>query len=197
MGSALAPHLANKLGASGVISDGTFVKTWFEHMLEIERRVRLFEGDSPTEVAQKMNDGYIPLYYGMLIEKKSYRQVVREQPQLAAYNYHSPEHMYGRPVQYYHEVQDFNFARGWQEIKVPARIIRGTNDWIMSADDNNMIIDILKSHGHQDHQLYVYEGLDHWNKIHEQAIDSYQGKPGKWEDKISQVIIDFAKELAK
>lgn len=197
MGSALAPYLANKLGASGVISDGTFVKTWFEHMLEIERRIRLFEGDSAAEVARKMNEGYIPLYYGMLIEKKSYEQVIREQPQLAGYNYHSPRHMYGRPVQYYHQVQDFNFAKGWEEIKVPVRIIRGTNDWIMSADDNDMIIDILESHGHQDHQLYVYEGLDHWNKIHERALDSYQGNPGKWEDKISQVIIDFAKELAQ
>ncbi len=69
MGSALAPHLANKLGAAGVISDVTFVKTWFEHMLEIEQRIRLFEGDSPAEVARKINEGYIPLYYGRLIEK--------------------------------------------------------------------------------------------------------------------------------
>ncbi len=197
MGSALAPYLTNKLGASGIISDGTFVKTWFEHMLEIERRIRLFEGDSPMEVARKMNEGYIPMYYGMLVEKKSYEQVIKEQPQLAQYNYHSPNHMYGRPVSYYHQVQDFNFAKGWQELKVPARVIRGTNDWIMSADDNNMIIDILENNGHKDHQLYLYEGLDHWNMIHDKAIDSYQGKEGRWEDNISKIIIDFARELAE
>ncbi|MEM9855936.1 MAG: PDZ domain-containing protein [Bacteroidota bacterium] len=196
MGSALAPHLANKLGASGIISDGTFVKTWFEHMLEIERRIRSFEGDSPGEVAQKMNEGYIPLYYGMLIEKKSYAQVIKEQPQLDRYNYHSPNHMYGRPMSYYHQVQDFNFAKGWEELKVPARIIQGTNDWIMSADDNDMIIDILEKNGHQDHKIYRYKNLDHWHMIHEKAIDSYLGKEGRWEDKISQIIIDYTHELA-
>ncbi|MEM9297168.1 MAG: PDZ domain-containing protein [Bacteroidota bacterium] len=196
MGSALAPHLANKLGAAGIISDGTFVKTWFEHMLEIERRIRLFEGDSPVEVARKMNEGYIPLYYGMLIQKKSYEEVIKEQPELAQYNYHSPKHMYGRPVSYYHQVQDFNFAKGWEELKVPVRIIRGVNDWIMSADDNDMIIDILESNGHKDHELYLYQGLDHWNIIHEKAIDSYKGKEGRWEDKISQIIIEYAKELS-
>ena len=105
--------------------------------------------------------------------------------------------MYGRPVAYYHQVQDFNFAKAWEEIKVPVRIIRGTNDWIMSAQDNEMIIEILKSSGHTDHQLYLYKGLDHWNMIHEKAIHSYQGMQGRWEDKISQIIIDFAYEMIR
>jgi len=196
MGSALAPFLAKELGAEGVISDGTFVKTWFEHMLEIERRIKNFQGNSPAEVARLINEIYIPLYYGMLIEKKSYEQVVKEKPHLAEYNYHGPAHMYGRPVAYYHQVQDFNFEKAWQDIEVPVRIIRGTNDWIMSAEDNNMIIDILDTKGHKDHELYRFEGLDHWNAIHEKPIDSFQGQSGKWDDKISQVIIDYARELA-
>jgi len=197
MGSALAPYLANKVGVAGVISDGTFVKTWFEHMLEIERRILEFKGNSPSEIMEKMNEGYIPLYYGMLVEKKSYAQVVAEKPWLEEYNYHSPNHMYGRPVKYYHQVQDFNFSKNWYELKVPVRIIRGTNDWIMSDDDNDMIIAILDKNGHQDHLLYRYPGLDHWNMIHEQPIDSFQGKTGKWDDNISQIIIDFAQEMVQ
>jgi len=195
MGSALAPTFANQFNAAGVISDGTFVKSWFEHMLEIERRIRKFQGETPQEIMHHINTGYIPLYYGMLIEKKSYAQVIKEQPQLAHYNYHAPAHMYGRPVEYYHQVQDFNFAQGWQELKAPVRIIRGTNDWIMSDADNDLIIEILENSGHKDHQLYRYPGLDHWNMIHEKAQDSFEGKPGKWEDKISQIIIDFAWEM--
>ncbi|MEO1051951.1 MAG: alpha/beta fold hydrolase [Bacteroidota bacterium] len=195
MGSALAPIMANEIPVAGVISDGTFVKTWFEHMLEIERRIRAFQGDSPSETMRKMNHAYIPLYHGMLIEKKSYAEVIEEKPYLAEYNYHSPAHMYGRPVAYYHQVQDTDFAKAWEEIKVPVRILRGTNDWIMSAEDNYMIMDILDQAGHKDHVLYEYPGLDHWNKIHEKPIDSFQGKPGKWEDKISQIVIDWAWEI--
>ena len=195
MGSALAPAFANEFNAAGVISDGTFVKSWFEHMLEIERRIRAFQGESPQQIAHHINTGYIPLYYGMLIQKKSYAQVVKEHPHLAEYNYHDDAHMYGRPVAYYHQVQDFNFAQGWQELKAPVRIIRGTNDWIMSDEDNDIIMDILNAQGHQDHQLYRYPGLDHWNMIHEQPKDSFEGKTGKWEDKISQIIIDYAWEM--
>ncbi|MEM6525752.1 MAG: hypothetical protein AAGF85_15970 [Bacteroidota bacterium] len=33
--------------------------------------------------------------------------------------------------------------------------------------------------------------------IYEQSIDSYMGKSGHWEDKISQIVIDYAHELAK
>ena len=196
MGSTLAPYMANEMEAQGVISDGTFVKSWFEHMLEIERRIKSFQGHNAEEITRMMNEAYIPLYYGMLIEKKSYAEVVQEKPHLKKYNYHSPEHMYGRPVAYYHQVQDFNFAKSWQEISVPVRIIRGTNDWIMSDDDNDMIISILEESGHKDHVLYRYEGLDHWNTIHEKAIDSFQGKEGKWEDRISGIVIEYARELA-
>ena len=196
MGSALAPNLANEYPVAGVISDGTFIKTWFEHMLEIERRILQFQGHSGEEIMKKMNEGYIPLYYGMLIEKKTFAEVLREKPWLSQYNYHDPKHMYGRPVAYYHQVQDFNFARGWQELKVPVRIIRGTNDWIMSEEDNDLIIKLLEANGHKDHLLDHYPGLDHWNMIHEKAIDSFEGKPGIWEDGISQIIVDYARELA-
>lgn len=196
MGSALAPYIANKFGLAGIISDGTFFKTWYEHMLEIERRIRQMEGDTEAEIVYKMNTYYIPLYHGMLIEKKSYREVVRQYPALAPYNYHGPEHMYGRPMAYYHQLQDFNLAGEWEKVKVPVRILRGTNDWIMSAEDNHMILEVLKRNGHQDHQLVEYPGLDHWNTIHESARDSYEGKPGNWDAETVNLIVRWARQMA-
>jgi pimeloyl-ACP methyl ester carboxylesterase len=197
MGSALAPLLANEFDLAGVISDGTFFKTWYEHMLEIERRIRLFQGDSEAEIFEKMNKYYIPLYYGMLIRKKTYREVVEEYPALKEFNYHSPAHMYGRPVAYYHQLQDFNLAGEWEKLTVPVRILRGTNDWIMSAFDNNMIIDVLKRKGHQDHLLLEYPGLDHWNTIHKTAQDSFDGKAGVWDEGTIQQILEWAQGIVK
>jgi len=196
MGSALAPLLANEFSLAGIISDGTFFKTWFEHMLEIERRIRQMSGDSETEIVEKMNNYYIPLYYGMLIRKKTYQEVVDEYPALGKYNYHSAQHMYGRPVEYYQQLQDFNLAGEWEKVKVPVRIMRGTNDWIMSSFDNKMIIEVLKKNGHKDHILYEYPGLDHWNTIHKTPKDSFEGNAGKWEDNISMQIVNWARELA-
>lgn len=196
MGSALAPMLANEFNLSGIISDGVFFKTWYEHMLEIERRIRQMNGDSESEIVKKMNQYYIPLYYGMLIQKKSYQEVVNEYPAIKEYNYHSAKHMYGRPVEYYQQLQDLDLAGEWEKVKVPVRIMRGTNDWIMSSFDNKMILDVLKKNGHKDHSLYEYEGLDHWNTIHESASNSFKGKPGKWEDNISMIIVNWAREMS-
>ncbi len=197
MGSALAPLLANEFGLAGVISDGTFFKTWFEHMLEIERRIRQMNGDAESMIVKKMNQAYIPLYYGMLIEGKSYEEVINENPALADYNYHGPRHMYGRPVEYYQQLQQFDLAGEWEKVTVPIRILYGSNDWIMSEFDNRMIIDVLDRKGHEDHELVIYEGLDHWNTIHEKPEDSFSGKPGKWDPKVPEIVINWAKEMVE
>jgi hypothetical protein len=133
----------------------------------------------------------------MLIRKKTYREVVEEYPALKEFNYHSPAHMYGRPVAYYHQLQDFNLAGEWEKLTVPVRILRGTNDWIMSAFDNNMIIDVLKRKGHQDHLLLEYPGLDHWNTIHKTAQDSFDGKAGVWDEGTIQQILEWAQGIVK
>ncbi|MEM9077699.1 MAG: PDZ domain-containing protein [Bacteroidota bacterium] len=196
MGSALAPVLANEFNLAGVISDGTFFKTWYEHMLEIERRILSFQDNTESEIVEKMNKYYIPLYHGMLIQKKTYQEVVEEYPALAEYNYHDPQHMYGRPMAYYQQLQDFDLAGAWEKVKVPVRILRGTNDWIMSSFDNKMIIEVLKRNGHKDHILYEYPNLDHWNTIHKSAKDSFLGNPGEWDPGTINLIITWIQEIA-
>ncbi len=195
MGSALAPYVANKFNLAGVISDGTFVRSWFEHMLEIERRILAFKGLSQAEISQKITTEYIPLYYGMLVKKQSYQEVINDHLSLADSNYHQPAHMYGRPMSFYHQLQDFDVAGEWQKLKVPARIRWGMNDWIMSEADNDMIIDILKQNAHQDHLLYKQPGLDHWQTIHQNPLNSFQGKAGSWDNSISQVILGWFEDL--
>lgn len=195
MGSALAPYLAYEHKLGGVISDGTFYKTWFEHMLEIERRILHFKGHSESEIAKLMNNYYFPLYYGMLIKNQTYAEVIDEYKALAKYNYHSPEHMYGRPVSYYQQLQNFDLAGAWEKIKVPVRILRGSNDWIMSEFDNKMIVQVLARNGHTDFLLHEYPGLDHWNTIHESAKNSYDGKPGVWDPGTIDLIIGWARQM--
>lgn len=195
MGSALAPYLANKFNLAGIISDGTFFKSWYEHMLEIERRILEIEGKSQQEIYSLMNMVYIPLYYEMLIKKRSFEDILEENPVYKKHHRQGLNHMYGRPMAYYHQVQDFNFAKEWENIKVPVRIRYGTNDWIMTENDNDMIISVLKMSGNNNHKLYKYKDLDHWSTIHPDYKSSYTFKPGKWEDKISQQIIDWAWEI--
>lgn len=195
MGSAIAPYLVNKYQLNGLIADGTFYRSWFEHMLEIERRIKTMQGLSQSEINKKIVQAYIPLYYGMLIEKKSYGELIAENALLSDFNYHGSEYMYGRPVAYYHQVQDFNFAGEWSKVAVPVRIRWGTNDWIMSEADNDMIVDALAAAGNDNVTLVKYPGLDHWDAIHKNAKDSFQGKAGQWDQSASDLLVDWAKEL--
>ncbi len=196
MGSALAPLLANEFELAGVISDGTFFKTWYEHMLEIERRILQMNGDNESAILKKMNEAYIPLYYGMLIQGKAYEEVVKETPSLADYNYHGPQHMYGRPMSYYQQLQKYDLAGEWEKVQAPVRLLYGSNDWIMSEFDNHMIIRVLDRVGHEDHELLIYPGLDHWNTIHQTPDDSFHGRPGKWDPAVPQQVVDWARMMA-
>ena len=197
MGSAIAPYLVNKYQLNGVAANGTFYRSWFEHMLEIERRIKRMQGLSEATINQQMIDAYIPLYYGMLIEKQSYAELIAKNPLLETYNYHQDEHMYGRPMRYYHQLQDFNVAGEWEKLKVPVRIRWGTLDWIMSEADNDMIVETLTRQGHNDVVLEKYPNLDHWYSIHQSAKDSFEGKAGQWQEGISDLIVDWVKALNK
>lgn len=194
MGSAIAPYLANKYQANAVIADGTFFRTWFEHMLEIERRIKQMQGLTESEINQQMNLAYIPLYYGMLVDKKSYQQLTEENPELAKYNYHGPHHMYGRSMSYYYQLQEFDVAGAWQKLTVPTRIRWGTNDWIMSEADNDMIVNVLSTNN-VNVELSKYPGLDHWSTIHTSAKNSFIGKPGIWHEEVGRQIINWANEI--
>lgn len=192
MGSALAPYFANRFDLNAVISDGTYYRTWFEHMLEIERRIKAYQGNDESTINRLMNEAYIPLYYGMLVQKKSYGDVIDAYPLLGSHNYHQDRHMYGRPVEFYHQMQDFDVAGNWQKLKVPVRIRWGTSDWIMSEADNHMIMETLEKAGHQDAELFIFEGLDHFDTIQPSMEASFRGDPGNWDDRIADQLVEWA-----
>ena len=73
---------AEQAQVRGYISIGGWVKTWFEHMLEIERRRFALMGKSPGEVNDRMK-GAATLYHEWLIEGRSLDDILKEQPQLA------------------------------------------------------------------------------------------------------------------
>src|SRR5438128_11372803 len=62
----------------GYISVGGWAKTWFEHMLEIERRRFALMGKSPGEVTERMKSA-ATLYNEWLIKGRTIDDIVKEQ----------------------------------------------------------------------------------------------------------------------
>jgi len=58
-----------------------------------------------------------------------------------------------------------------------------------------MITQTLNAENHKNFEIYKYPGLDHWDAVHKTSKDSFGGKVGKRENRISQQIIDWAKGI--
>src|SRR5207237_713269 len=117
----------------GYVSVGGWAKTWFEHMIEIERRRFGLMGKSPAEVNERMKN-FATLYYEWLIKGRAVDAILKEQPQLEELWPEGKDHahLYGRPLAFYEQLQKLNIAAAWSRVKVSTYALRGAYDWIMS-----------------------------------------------------------------
>src|SRR5205085_4675799 len=90
---------AEQAQVRGYISVGGWAKSWFEHMLEIERRRFALMGKSPAEVTERMKNA-ATLYYEWLIKGRTMDAILKEQPQLEELWPEGKDHahLYGRPL---------------------------------------------------------------------------------------------------
>ena len=86
-------------------------------------------------------------------------------------------------------------AGEWQKVSVPVHIRYGENDWIMSREDNNMIVDSIRNSGNNKVNLTIYPKMDHWSTLHATATDSFKGEKGEWDDEIALQIVKWAQEI--
>src|SRR4029077_3799008 len=140
---------AEQAQVRGYISVGGWVKSWFEHMLEIERRRFGLMGKSPGEVNDRMK-GAATLYHEWLIKDRALDDILNEQPQLADLWPEGKDHghLYGRPLAFYEQLQKLNIAAAWSNVKVSAYALRGAFDWIMSPEDAGLIASYVNTNRH-------------------------------------------------
>jgi len=143
-GAGVAPLVAQADRVRGYIVAGGWAKTWLEHMMELERRRLKLSGKSYGEVTDSLK-GYAEFYTDYLVHKMLPREVAKNKPHLASLWYDRPEHQYGRPAKFYHQLQDLNLASAWMEVDAPVLVMHGEYDWIMSLGDHEMIVEIVNS----------------------------------------------------
>ncbi len=138
-GGGFAPLVAAGERVSGYIVSGGWVKTWFEHMMEIERRRLSLSGKTPGEVSASMRSE-AQLYDLYLNQRMTPGEVIRRHPQLRNVWGDLPQHQYGRPASFYHQLQQLNLAAAWGKVDLPVLAIHGEYDWIMSREDHELIV---------------------------------------------------------
>ena len=180
----------------GYISVGGWVKTWFEHMLEIERRRFALMGKPPGEVNDRMK-GAVTLYHEWLIKGRSVDDIVKEQPQLAELWPEGKDHahLYGRPLAFYEQLQKLNLADAWSRVKAPTYVLRGVFDWIMSREDSELIALYVNRNGDLA-SFYEIPNTGHTFQHYLSVADAFNGKRAQFDPKMITLLADWLNNKA-
>ncbi len=195
LGGGRAPLLVEGEKVRGFVSVVGLVKTWFEHMMEHERRRLVLAGRTPAEVNQAMR-GYALLYADYLIRGKTPGRVVREHPELAPLWYDEPAHQYGRPAAFYAQVQALDLEAAWHKVRVPTLFVAGDYDWIMSQDDYDRMAALV------DRNLPGGATLIRWPRASHELIQypsrqaAFDETGGRFDDAIITAVVKWLRQQA-
>lgn len=189
-GAGWAPLVSGSAPVKGFAVSGGWVKTWFEHMLEIERRRFALAGKSPGEV-----NGLMPraarLYTGWLVVGRAPRELFKHEPALAEIWPGEGDSLYGRPHTYYQQLQKLNLAEAWSRVRVPTLVLYGENDWIMSRDDHEKIAALVNRNTKGAATLIVVPGMDHSLEKTASLENAFAGKREPYDGKAADIIVNW------
>ncbi|HEX4639324.1 MAG TPA: alpha/beta hydrolase [Chthoniobacterales bacterium] len=180
----------------GYISVGGWAKTWFEHMLEIERRRFALMGKSPGEVTESIKKAST-LYHELLIKERTVDEIVKDQPQLAEIwpGGKDTSHLYGRPLAFYQQLQKLNLAAAWSRVKAPTFALHGQFDSIMSREDHELIASWVSANG-GDANAYEVPQMGHTFQHYLSLADAFKDKEAPFDPKVIGLLTDWLRKEA-
>jgi pimeloyl-ACP methyl ester carboxylesterase len=181
-GGGFSPMVARDHAVRGYISCSSWGRTWYEHMLELERRRLTEAGKSPAEVNSAVK-AYAEFYTFYLSKGMTPGQVVAQHGEWKSLWYDSPDGQYGRPAAFYQQLEALNLGEVWQKVTAPVLVIRGGADTIMSQADSEAIAQIV-NRAHPGHAQYVeVSGMAHGFTVN-----------GKFYDQLVPMVKNWMKE---
>ncbi|HYM43151.1 MAG TPA: alpha/beta hydrolase [Steroidobacteraceae bacterium] len=145
-GGGFAPLVPDRHEPRGYVVIGGWLKTWYEHMLEYERRRLTLAGTSPGEINATLAR-YETFYELYLIEGMTPGEVLRRHPEMRRDWQDADDGQFGRPAAFFQQLQRTNVAEAWSRVRVPVLAVHGEYDWIMSADDHREMVRMSISRG--------------------------------------------------
>jgi pimeloyl-ACP methyl ester carboxylesterase len=174
---------------------GGWVKTWFEHMLEIERRRFFLMGRSPAQVNDRMK-GVATLYHELLFKNRPAADIFEMQPKLVDLwpDGADHDHLYGRPLAFYQQLQKLNLAAAWSRVKVPTLVVHGEYDWIMSRDDHEIIARLVNANTPGAAKFMELPATGHTFQHYLSGQDAFTGKQAAFDPTVLRVLTDWFKQ---
>ena len=179
-GGGIAPLVPRGKPVLGYLVFSGWYKTWFEHMLEAERRRLQLSGAAPGAINSSLRK-FATFYDLYLNSGKTPGQVLALHPELSGIWTEGPDHQYGRPAAFYQQLQMLNLGEAWEAIRCPTLAIHGEFDSIMSKDDYELLVESLNRKQPGSAQFVNWPDLDH-ALIRQKSTHSGQGYDPKLTD---------------
>jgi len=152
-GGGFSPLVVRDHPILGYVSCSSWGRTWYEHMLELERRRLTKDGKSPAHVNIALK-AFAEFYFLYLTKGMTPGQVLAQHPEWKALWDDSPDGQYGRPAAFYQQLQALNLGEIWQSVNAPVLVIHGSADRVMSRADSEAISQIVNQ-AHPGHARYL------------------------------------------
>lgn len=183
MGGVMAPYLARDGRVRGTIVYGTLARTWFEYQLENARRQSELAGKTPAEVSEQVLQQAKESSM-ILIDKKTLGDVWRRWPELRQESQGlmlDESHISTRGMAFFHELQDLNLARAWQESSGAVLAIYGEYDWVTALQDHQQIAEIVNARTPGAGTVITLPQVDHGFTRHASLQESFRALgQGEW-----------------
>ncbi len=193
IGGALVPVLAREFPVRGIVATGGFSRTWYEHMLDIERRRLTLSGAKAAEVNAAMK-AFAEFYDLTLRKGLTPAEAIQQSPALGKFWYDAPAHQYGRPMRYYQQVQALDVEGAWEKVAVPTLIVWGEYDWIMGRDESDRAAALVKT---RDPALVTYvlrPRMDHHFDVYPDPRQAFAEEGGTYDAGAATVIVDWLRK---
>jgi pimeloyl-ACP methyl ester carboxylesterase len=164
-------------------------------MLEIERRRFALSGKTSAEVTERMK-GAATLYHDWLIKKRKVTDILHDNTTLADLwpEGKDRDHLYGRPLAFYEQLQNLNLAAVWSKIKVPTLVLHGQYDWIMSRDDHELIAQYVNANTPAAARFVEVSDMGHTLQSYTSWPDAFANKTSGLNQNGAKLIVDWLKQ---
>lgn len=188
-GGGFAPLVTGGSPAAAYVSVGGWSKTWFEHMIDLERRRLALSGTDPARIDAGMKL-LAEFHAAYLFERLTPAQVIERRPHLKGVWYDEPDSQYGRPARFYHELEDLDLAATWSKVRAPTLVVWGEYDWIMDRGDQEQIVRLVGPSA----RLLVVPRADHSFSQHPDAFAAFRNMGrGEYPVSAADEIVAFVK----
>lgn len=147
MGGVFAPVLAGEVPVRGVAVYGTVFKTWFEYLLENQRRQAALGGDDYAKIDAdlRLSERF---HHALLVEKEAPTAILREHPEIEGARGSlgfDGDQVFGRHYTFFPQLNDTNIPAAWAKLGADVLALWGEADFVSGRDDHEAIAALVEA----------------------------------------------------